>query len=99
MMIPRIVLAAAVAAFAFNSGVALAAPPPREHARLIMLDSCVEGSGTRNNLFEEFAKSCRCAAARTSKKLSDDEVASVVSSGKLRGSASRVWNEQMKACK
>ena len=99
MMITRIILAAAVAAFAFAPTMSFADPAPREKARLVMLDQCVESSSTRGNLFEEFAKSCRCASSRTAKKLSDKEVASVVSAGKLSGSASRVWNEQMKACK
>ncbi|MCB1477751.1 MAG: hypothetical protein KDJ62_02530 [Rhodobiaceae bacterium] len=99
MIIRRVVLAVAVMAFAFGSGASLAAPAPRERARLIMLDQCVESSSNRGNLFEEIAKNCRCASGRTAKKLSDDEVAAVVSADKLTGSATRVWNEQMKACK
>lgn len=71
----------------------------REKARLIMLDRCVEQSSNRGNLFEDFAAACRCASEKTAKKLTDAQVAAVISAGKVTGSAASVWNEQMATCK
>lgn len=73
--------------------------PDREKARLIMFDACVLGAARRGNEMTDFAESCRCASKSTAKKLSDDQVAAVVGADRLRGSAVRVWNAEMKACK
>ncbi|MCB1471863.1 MAG: hypothetical protein H6884_03040 [Rhodobiaceae bacterium] len=81
------------------SSVAYDQTSDREKARLIMLDRCVEQSSNRNNLFEDFAAACRCASKKTASKLTDAQIASVISAGKVTGSAASVWNEQMAACK
>lgn len=95
----RTVLPAAVLVITLAGTGAVHAMSDREKARLIMLDQCVEGSAKRGNEFSEFAETCRCGASKAAKKLSDSEVASVISAGRVRGSASRVWNDTMKACK
>ena len=90
------VLAIAVAGIGVKD--ASAVEPPRERARMVILDTCVMASATKGNSFTDFSKICNCAAKKSLEELNDSSIESIASSGELGWGNASIWRKHVDAC-
>jgi len=78
---------------------ASAAKASREEIRVLMVDACVESEWRYASRRATAAKRCKCAAAKASKGLKPDQLATSSWGGGLTWGQSSAWKAALKTCK
>ncbi len=89
----------AVAAFAFQA-VAQQAPqlPPDEGARIALVDYCVLQESSKHGQYGTYVDTCKCAASRLVKELSQDEMAGIAKWKKPTSAVKGRWDSAWASC-
>lgn len=90
------VLAVAIAGLSAKH--ASAEEPPRERARLVILDTCVMATATKGNSFTDFSKICNCAATKSLEELNESSIETIARSGELGWGNASIWRRHLEAC-